>query len=73
MLSDGTIAALKDLSRHCCVHFPYAADGDIVKASVMAVSWGADHRVLDGAAVATLNSCWKQYLEEPERLLLKLV
>lgn len=51
----------------------YAPDGDIVKASVMAVSWGADHRVLDGAAVATLNSSWKQYLEEPERLLLKLV
>ena len=39
----------------------------------MAVSWGADHRVLDGAAVATLNASWKQYLEEPERLLLKLV
>lgn len=43
-----------------------------VPSSVMAVSWGADHRVVDGAALAAFSCTWKALLEEPGRLLLHL-
>ena len=39
---------------------------------LMDVSWGADHRVVDGAEVARLSNCWRGLLEEPSRLLLHM-
>jgi 2-oxoisovalerate dehydrogenase E2 component (dihydrolipoyl transacylase) len=42
----------------------------LVQRHVMAVSWGGDHRVLDGAAIATAHAHWKALLEQPLRLLL---
>jgi 2-oxoisovalerate dehydrogenase E2 component (dihydrolipoyl transacylase) len=39
---------------------------------LMDVSWGADHRVVDGAEVARLSNCWRALLEEPSRLLLHM-
>ena len=36
------------------------------------VSWGADHRVLDGATLAKCAMALKALLEHPERLLLDL-
>lgn len=44
----------------------------VVPRAVMPVSWGADHRVLDGAALAALNATWKQLLEAPARMLLRM-
>ena len=38
----------------------------------MPVSWGADHRVLDGATLARCAVAFKTLLEHPERLLLDL-
>ncbi|GLC52841.1 Dihydrolipoamide acetyltransferase component of pyruvate dehydrogenase complex [Pleodorina starrii] len=49
-----------------------AASAAPVPVSVMPVSWGADHRVVDGAALAAFNNCWREFLEQPERLLLHL-
>ncbi len=40
--------------------------------SLTPVSWGADHRVLDGASLARLNNAWKRLIEEPSRWLLHL-
>jgi pyruvate/2-oxoglutarate dehydrogenase complex dihydrolipoamide acyltransferase (E2) component len=37
------------------------------------ISWGADHRVVDGAALAAFSNTWKALLEAPERLLLAAV
>ncbi|GMH33657.1 hypothetical protein BSKO_01491 [Bryopsis sp. KO-2023] len=37
---------------------------------MMPVSWGADHRIVDGAMLAGFSNVWKSYLEKPERLLL---
>ncbi|EPS59214.1 hypothetical protein M569_15596, partial [Genlisea aurea] len=47
-------------------------DGEVYAASIMHVSVGSDHRVLDGATVARFCSEWKQFIEKPELLLLHL-
>lgn len=47
-------------------------DGSFVNSSVMTVTWGADHRVIDGATVAHFCNEWKLLIEQPERLFLHL-
>jgi len=41
----------------------------LVRTPVMGVSWGADHRILDGAAVAKFFKDWKTYVENPSLVL----
>ncbi|KAL0038602.1 hypothetical protein WJX77_012471 [Trebouxia sp. C0004] len=54
-------------------HLPrFATDGEVEKAALMNISWGADHRVLDGATLAEFSNKWKQYIEQPDMLLLRL-
>ena len=48
------------------------AAGRVEGLPVMNVSWGADHRVVDGAALAEFCGTWKALLEEPAGLLLHL-
>ncbi|GIL63246.1 hypothetical protein Vafri_17350 [Volvox africanus] len=43
-----------------------------VPVTVMPVSWGADHRVVDGAALASFSNTWTEFLEQPDKLLLHL-
>ena len=50
----------------------FAPDGEVEKAALLNISWGADHRVLDGATLAEFSNKWKQYIEQPDRLLLRL-
>lgn len=51
----------------------YDASGtSLVKKHIMNVSWGGDHRVVDGAALAEFSNYWKQLLQQPERLLMHL-
>ncbi|KAI7842438.1 hypothetical protein COHA_004077 [Chlorella ohadii] len=51
----------------------FAEDGfTVVPSSIMSMSLGADHRVVDGAALAGFASTWRQYVESPGRLLLHL-
>ena len=45
-------------------------DGNIKKAHIMAVSWSADHRVIDGVTMASFSNEWKKYLEQPTLFLL---
>ena len=47
-------------------------DGGLRMAPSMPISWGADHRVVDGATLAKFSNTWKAYLEHPELLLLHL-
>ncbi|BDA48716.1 Lipoamide acyltransferase component of branched-chain alpha-keto acid dehydrogenase complex [Coccomyxa sp. Obi] len=47
-------------------------DGRLEMVPRLAASWGADHRVIDGATLALFSNSWKAYVEEPERLLLHL-
>jgi 2-oxoisovalerate dehydrogenase E2 component (dihydrolipoyl transacylase) len=50
----------------------FDASGAVVARHVMAFSWGADHRVVDGAAVADFANAWKALLERPASLLVHL-
>jgi 2-oxoisovalerate dehydrogenase E2 component (dihydrolipoyl transacylase) len=47
-----------------------AVTGELVRRHIMCVSWGGDHRVVDGAAIAELSNFWKHLLEQPARLLM---
>ncbi|KAG8192001.1 hypothetical protein JTE90_001737 [Oedothorax gibbosus] len=38
---------------------------NIVKRSLLNISWTADHRVIDGATVCRFSNLWKSYLENP--------
>ncbi|KAJ3107266.1 hypothetical protein HDU96_007955 [Phlyctochytrium bullatum] len=43
----------------------------VVAKEIMAVSWNADHRVIDGATVARFVRVWKNYVENPEIMALE--
>lgn len=47
----------------------YDDQHQLVRTPVMGVSWGADHRILDGAAVARFFKDWKTYVENPSLIL----
>ena len=50
----------------------YDSSGNLVKQSIMQVSWSADHRVVDGAMMARFSNAWIGYLEKPATMLLTL-
>ncbi|CAN6726503.1 unnamed protein product [Malus baccata var. baccata] len=50
----------------------FADDGTLHPVSVMTVNIGADHRMLDGATVARFCNEWKQFIENPELLMLRM-
>jgi 2-oxoisovalerate dehydrogenase E2 component (dihydrolipoyl transacylase) len=41
---------------------------NLIKTRVICVSWTADHRVIDGATIATFSNTWKKYNENPSAL-----
>ena len=57
--------ALQELPR-------FDAEGEVVSEAIMGVSWGADHRVIDGATLTRFSNSVKLLMEEPTRLLLHL-
>jgi len=61
----GALGKLRKLPR-------FNANGEVYAATIMNVSWSADHRLLDGATVARFSNTWKDYLENPARMVLDL-
>ena len=51
----------------------FDSDNNVVARSILTVSWSGDHRVIDGGTLARFNNIWKQYLEDPQSLLLALL
>lgn len=47
----------------------YNDQQQLVRTPVMGVSWGGDHRILDGASVAKFFKDWKTYVENPALVL----
>ncbi|KAI8799968.1 2-oxoacid dehydrogenases acyltransferase-domain-containing protein [Cladochytrium replicatum] len=59
----GAIGAIKRVPQ-------FQGDSDrVVARKVVAVSWNADHRVVDGATMARFVGVWRRYLEKPELML----
>ena len=56
---------------HHQVRARFGEGGAVERHAVMPVSWGADHRVVDGATLARFTNTWKRYLEAPEALLVR--
>ena len=50
---------------------PWVVDGEVEARKVMTLSLSIDHRVIDGADAAQFVNTVKEYLEEPELLLLE--
>ncbi|XP_068449237.1 lipoamide acyltransferase component of branched-chain alpha-keto acid dehydrogenase complex, mitochondrial [Clinocottus analis] len=50
----------------------FDAGGQVVGARIMNVSWSADHRVIDGATMSRFSNLWREYLENPARMVLDL-
>ena len=51
----------------------FDANNNIVSRSILTVSWSGDHRVIDGGNIARFNKLWKQYLEQPQTMLLAML
>ena len=49
-----------------------AAGDAVVPAHVLAVSWAADHRVVDGATLARFSGAWKAFVERPETMIAEM-
>ncbi len=47
-------------------------EGGVDSRTMMSISWGADHRVVDGATLAAFSNAWKGFIEDPERMLIRL-
>lgn len=50
----------------------FDSNGDLVKAHILNISWSADHRFIDGAAMCRFSNLWRQYLENPASMVLDL-
>ncbi|KAM8930334.1 lipoamide acyltransferase component of branched-chain alpha-keto acid dehydrogenase complex, mitochondrial [Pelodytes ibericus] len=50
----------------------FDANGQVVKAHIINISWSADHRIIDGATMSRFSNLWKSYLENPSFMLLDL-
>uniref|UniRef100_A0A0K0EJZ9 Dihydrolipoamide acetyltransferase component of pyruvate dehydrogenase complex n=1 Tax=Strongyloides stercoralis TaxID=6248 RepID=A0A0K0EJZ9_STRER len=61
----GAIGKIEKLPR-------FDRDGNVYPASIVKVSWAADHRVVDGATMARFSNLMKSYLENPNFMLLEM-
>ena len=54
-------------------HLPrFDAQGQVMSAAIMQVSWSGDHRVIDGGTIARFNNLWKSYLENPAKMMMAM-
>ena len=51
----------------------FDASNNVVSRNILTVSWSGDHRIIDGGTIARFNKLWKQYLEQPQTMLLAML
>jgi 2-oxoisovalerate dehydrogenase E2 component (dihydrolipoyl transacylase) len=44
----------------------------VEEVNLMQISWGGDHRVIDGATLARFSNRWKELVENPMSMLFSL-
>jgi len=55
------------------IKVPKFDDSDnVIPCQVATISWSADHRVVDGASIARFSNMWKEYLENPSKMIFDL-
>jgi 2-oxoisovalerate dehydrogenase E2 component (dihydrolipoyl transacylase) len=66
----GAIGKIQRLPRFEYVKNPVTgvSEEKVVGKEILAVSWNADHRVVDGATMARFVQLWKSYIESPNRI-----
>ncbi len=42
---------------------------EVESARIMPISWGGDHRAVDGATMARFSNLWKSYIENPSSMM----
>ena len=42
---------------------------EVESARIMPISWGGDHRAVDGATMARFSNLWKLYVENPSSMM----
>jgi len=45
---------------------------EVEEARIMPVSWGGDHRAVDGATMARFSNLWKKYIESPSSMMFSM-
>ncbi|MDX3774756.1 dihydrolipoyllysine-residue acetyltransferase [Chromatiaceae bacterium AAb-1] len=50
----------------------FNGNGEVEARQLMQISWSGDHRVIDGGTIARFTNLWKQYLEQPDSMLLAM-
>ncbi len=50
----------------------FNAKGEVEARSIMQISWSGDHRVIDGGTIARFNNLWKDYLENPVKMIMAM-
>eukprot|EP01027_Heterolobosea_sp_BB2_P025312 GEZU01038842.1.p1 GENE.GEZU01038842.1~~GEZU01038842.1.p1 ORF type:complete len:536 (+),score=172.90 GEZU01038842.1:116-1723(+) len=61
----GAIGKMQKLPR-------FNENGEVRAANIVNVSWSADHRLIDGATMANFSNMWKDYLENPQLMILDM-
>jgi len=51
---------------------PRIVDDHVVEVNIMQMSWGGDHRAIDGATMARFSNQWKEYMENPMTMLFSM-
>ncbi|SHF45603.1 2-oxoisovalerate dehydrogenase E2 component (dihydrolipoyl transacylase) [Modicisalibacter ilicicola DSM 19980] len=50
----------------------FDADGNVVSRAIMTITWSGDHRIIDGGTIARFCNLWKEYLQTPQNMLLRM-
>ncbi|KAL3788617.1 hypothetical protein ACHAWO_011833 [Cyclotella atomus] len=48
------------------------SSNEVEAAQIMPISWGGDHRAIDGATMARFSNAWKHYVENPQAMTLEM-
>lgn len=69
----GKVQKLPRYPKNCsCADRRFDENNNVVARHILNISWSADHRVIDGATMANFSNQWKEYLEQPAKMLLNL-